>query len=113
MLRVEVINPEPRVFQKRDGSGSYQKQTIYIYERDDNGNEKPFPTEYLTFIPKDQSGMERPYQPGQYFIPVEAIQIRNGDLKVSPFWPLRPMAELNEYLKRIMSTYHQHIQKAA
>lgn len=75
MLKVEIKKVNVMERNKKDGSGTYNLQTAYVYTYDRDGNPKEYPEEIEIFVPRNNAGMPEPYEVGEYVIKPESFRV--------------------------------------
>lgn len=92
-MRILVESTELQTLPKKDKSGTFQLQTCYVFETDQNGNEKKYPTEISIFPQQDQFKNSIPYAIGEYTLSPDVIRIKNGRFELG-FITLVPSKKL-------------------
>jgi len=77
MIRIEMTN-EVITNEKRDGSGTYQRQVAYAHTCDENGKPERYPRKVLVFV-----GRNGVYAAGDYRLAPQSVQVSpRGDLEM-------------------------------
>jgi len=114
MIRVHFPTDQFRTMKKKDGSGSFYIQTGYVFELDEQGNERAYPTPADFFLNRDDRGNPLSYRAGHYFVSPFQLTVRDGRLQLSGFAPLLPLSQLQDTLKAALARAQPHLQiKAA